>query len=436
MKITIHRGTNQIGGCITEIESGGYMVFIDFGEQLPRTKNKESQPIDGLTYGDISKSALFITHYHGDHIGKIYDTVDGLSIYIGKTAFEIYKSLESKLSYIPEPNDAKKHKRIIERLKTTNTFVALQQIKIGNITITPLFVDHSAFDAYMFIIESEGKRLLHTGDFRGHGFRSKGLVPMLKKYAQDVDYIISEGSNIQRLNATMQTEQVLQEDFESQFRKNKYNFILLSSTNIDRIFSLYHASKNAKRCFVCDSYQTNILKIVSENHKNFTTFYDIDYNQNTTAAGRFFELRRRGRNPYSFNGKLKPYLEKHGFCMIIRSNDAFKQILEEYGKLEENKVYYSMWKGYLDYTKPAFNKSLYDFLKPHKLEYKHTSGHTDIETLKTVFKTVNPNCGILPIHTQAPVKFKEIFHEQTIILLQDGEVFDCNQNVMSIGDKS
>jgi len=34
MKITVHRGTNQIGG---------------------------------LTCGDVSKSALFITHYHGDH---------------------------------------------------------------------------------------------------------------------------------------------------------------------------------------------------------------------------------------------------------------------------------------------------------------------------------------------------------------------------------
>lgn len=41
MKLTIHRGTNQIGGCITEIESSGYKIFIDFGEQLPGTEIKE-----------------------------------------------------------------------------------------------------------------------------------------------------------------------------------------------------------------------------------------------------------------------------------------------------------------------------------------------------------------------------------------------------------
>jgi ribonuclease J len=34
----------------------------------------------------------------------------------------------------------------------------------------------------------------------------------------------------------------------------------------------------------------------------------------------------------------------------------------------------------------------------------HTSGHADLETLKTVFETVNPKGGIIPIHTEAPEK--------------------------------
>ena len=36
MKITIHRG-NQIGGCITEIESKkGTKIFVDLGHNLPQ----------------------------------------------------------------------------------------------------------------------------------------------------------------------------------------------------------------------------------------------------------------------------------------------------------------------------------------------------------------------------------------------------------------
>ncbi len=415
MKLTIHSGTNQIGGCITEIESGGYKVFIDFGEQLPGTEVKELSLIVGLTGGDISKSALFITHYHGDHIGKICDTVADLPIYVGKTALDIFKCLETRLTHIPDRKEAEKHKRIVERIETINTFEPLQKIIIGKITVTPLLVDHSAFDAYMFVIEADNKRILHTGDFRGHGFRSKGLMPTLKAYARNIDYIISEGTNIQRTNDKIKTENELQRDFISYFRKYKYNFVLASSTNIDRLFALYHAAKKTSRCFVCDSYQAKILKIVSKNHKQYTKFYDIDFNQTKSPVGRFFELKRQGQNPFSFDGKLKLYLERHGFCMLIRSNEAFKPLLEEYSKLNDTKIYYSMWDGYLDKNKPAFNEILYNFLEPYNVKNMHTSGHADSKTLKAIFETVKPKSGIIPIHTEAPEKFEELFHQQLVL---------------------
>ena len=35
MKIKIHRGLDQIGGCITEIWTDSSRVFIDFGQNLP-----------------------------------------------------------------------------------------------------------------------------------------------------------------------------------------------------------------------------------------------------------------------------------------------------------------------------------------------------------------------------------------------------------------
>ena len=58
MKITIHRGTDQIGGCVTEYENEGWRLFVDYGEQLPGAKHTEPLDIEGLTKGDLSKSAL------------------------------------------------------------------------------------------------------------------------------------------------------------------------------------------------------------------------------------------------------------------------------------------------------------------------------------------------------------------------------------------
>lgn len=425
MKITIHRGTNQIGGCITEIESGGYKVFIDFGEQLPGSETKELPLIEGLTKGDVSKSILLITHYHGDHVGKISETISDLPIYMGKTALEIYRHFETRMSYIRDISIADKHHKNLERAVTINTFEALQLIKIGGITITPLFVDHSAFDAYMFIIEANGKRVLHTGDFRGHGFRSKGLLPTLRAYASNIGYLITEGTNISSTNATLLSEFDLKNYFTEHFRKYKYNFVLVSSTNIDRIFALYHSTKTVKRCFVCDDYQKRILKIVSNNHKKQSAFYDIDYENTDTPDGRIITLNRNNEEYFSFERNLKPYLERHGFCMLIRTNVAFKPLLEKYINLAETKIYYSMWDGYLDNSSQAFNETLYNFLEPYgDIKHLHTSGHTDLKTLREVFEIVKPKRGIIPIHTENPEKFQTLYDKQTIILLEDGETLE------------
>lgn len=430
MKLTIHRGTNQIGGCVTEIECGGFKIFIDFGEQLPGENNHDLDPIEGLTCGDISKSALFITHYHGDHIGKISETNPDLRIFAGKTALMIFQQLEHKLSYIPQAEEADKHKRVLDRIAKIQPFEALQRITIGEITVTPLFTDHSAFDAYMFIVEADGKRILHTGDFRGHGFRGKGLVKMLRQFARYIDYIVTEGTNIQHPNVENQSERDLHADFELKFRETKYNFVLVSSTNIDRIFSLYHAAKKAGRCFICDYYQVSMMKIVSDNHKQYSSFYDIDYDQKSDFAGRIIKLSRQKETPYSFEGRLKPYLEKHGFVMLFRTNDLFKPILDDYASSDESKVILSMWKGYLDSSKPAYNEAMYNFLKPYHYNHVHTSGHADTKTLKTVYDIVNPKFGIIPIHTDTPGSFPDLFKEQTFILMKDGETLDCNQNMI------
>ena len=167
MKITVHRGSNQIGGCVTEYECNGWKLFVDYGEQFPGapTSNKKLE-IDGLTCSDTRKSAMLITHYHGDHIGKIVDLSQGLPIYMGKMAKEIASELANHLSGVSEV-----HRRMAERLNSVFTFTAGEQFSYGEFNILPIEIDHSAFDAYAFSIEAKKLKVFHTGDFRTHGFR-------------------------------------------------------------------------------------------------------------------------------------------------------------------------------------------------------------------------------------------------------------------------
>ena len=49
MDIKVHRGLEQIGGCITEISTATSRVFIDFGQNLPGN-GEPTTPANGEKY--------------------------------------------------------------------------------------------------------------------------------------------------------------------------------------------------------------------------------------------------------------------------------------------------------------------------------------------------------------------------------------------------
>ena len=116
----------------------------------------------------------------------------------------------------------------------------------------PVTVDHSAFDAYAFKVEAGGVSAFHTGDFRTHGFRSGRLSDVIEKFVGKVDYVVCEATNVSRPLAASQSEHDLQKEYQELFKENKGNVVYASSTNIDRLFGLYHAAKNAGRVFIID----------------------------------------------------------------------------------------------------------------------------------------------------------------------------------------
>ena len=96
MKLRVLKGTNQIGGCITEIVSDkGTKIIIDLGEDLPddNSLKSENPNIDGLTTGNKKYDAVFITHSHGDHIGLINYILDDIDVYVEPVSKRIYSLL-------------------------------------------------------------------------------------------------------------------------------------------------------------------------------------------------------------------------------------------------------------------------------------------------------------------------------------------------------
>ena len=415
MKITIHRGTDQIGGCVTEYEHEGWRLFVDYGEELPGGSKKGDLQVEGLTHGDLSKSALLITHYHGDHIGSITKLPKSLPIYIGKVARDIQKVLSKHLKNV-QPT----HNEMLKRVPDMLLFEAGKDFSFGPFHIMPMTVDHSAFDAYAFRIEADGVSAYHTGDFRLHGFRSSNFFKMLEQYVGKVDYVVCEATNIQRPNSTSKKESTLQHDFLSLFRENKNTVIYLSSTNIDRLFSLYHAALKARRPFYVDKYQKDIMDIVVNSNSIWTQSELYQYKDKKPEPLIYHKFEE---NRFFVSDSFKEYLNRHGYVIVARSNERFDNLLEQIPG--EKKKVLSMWDGYVKEGTTAFNENLANSLDGG-FEYMHTSGHVDMKDLRDFFRLLQPK-AIIPIHTDNPEQFaKEFSDEWPIIRLHDGQSISLN----------
>lgn len=412
MKITVHRGSNQIGGCVTEYESNGWKLFVDYGEQLPGAPMSDKKlEIDGLTCGDLQKSALLITHYHSDHIGKITELPPELPIYMGKMAKEIASELANHLSTVSE-----EHRKMAERLNNVNTFTPRKHFTFGEFDITPIVVDHSAFDAYAFCIEAKELKVFHTGDFRKHGFRSGKLSTVIERYVERADYVVCEATNVNRPEATLIPEQELQKEFEKAFTENKYNVVYVSSTNIDRLFGLYHAAIRANRPFYVDAYQKRIMDIVAGRDKIWSKSSLYNYIEGKKPQ----KLIQRGTE-FIANDKFIDFVSKHGYVLVARQGERFDKLLNQLP--DEGRVkYLSMWNGYLDVSKAAYNPALAKSVGDD-YRYMHTSGHCDMKSLDELITELDPK-AIIPIHTDNPRAFADLFCDKwPVILLNDGEYF-------------
>jgi ribonuclease J len=420
MKITIHRGIDQIGGCITEIATEKNKILIDLGQNLP---DGESNVIDGFanleSIEKITKGvdAIFYTHYHGDHFGLFLLVLDNINQYIGKVAKKVVLCKHQRLSYIKGREVISTNE--IAKIEPMHTFEPEQTIKIGDIQVIPYFVSHSAYDSYMFLIEADGKRILHTGDFRGHGYLSKGLLPTIEKLILKrgmIDFLITEGTMLSRLDERVRHENELKRDVFELMNQYKNVFVLCSSTDMERLATFHAANKEIdSRPFVCDDFQKSVLEIFSE------------------AAGKKSLLFDFGE-PYTFwkeNTKLLRWMQDKGFCMLVRATNKFDDYLAFLLPLFDRNntvLIYSMWKEYINPDSKHANKRYLDFVGKFPIVKKiHTSGHASADYLVDVCNLVNPTSGIIPIHSENSSNYQKLPIKEELkskIIIKSKEIND------------
>ena len=431
MKFKIHRGTKEIGGSCVEVWTENTRILVDFGMPLVNADKTQfdSRKLNNLTvaeliekdilhdikglYDDSEKliDGVLISHAHQDHYGLSNYIHKSVKFYLGEATHSIIR-----LNAIFTPQEL-----ILNR---TVYFKREVPFHIGDFTITAYWADHSAFDAYSFLIEADGKRLFYSADFRSHGRKANVFRWFLHNAPQDVDYLLMEGTTLGRQSdERFKTEIEIQDELEQLFQQpGKINLIYTSGQNIDRLVSIYKACFKIGRTMVIDVYVASVLNELAKfgriPHPAFG-FINIKVMFTKYTTNR---LKNIGKEKIIYRFKkykiTKEQISDNPDRIVMLVRPGMEVDLKEIHNIEGGNLVYSMWEGYLE--SPA-TKQLIDYLEKRDFTIHniHTSGHADTEALKQMVNAINPKF-IVPIHTFNAGDYKNHF-SQAVVELDDGD---------------
>jgi len=431
MRFKIHRGRNEIGGSCVEVWTDSTRIVIDLGMPLvnpDRTpfdaKEAEKLTTDELIrenilpdipslYQEGSNTALLISHAHQDHYGLMSRISPSCPVWLGfstQLLIELTNTFTGKEWKVQNAHHIKHGKKF----------------KIGNIEITPYLVDHAAFDAYAFLIESEGKSLFYSGDFRLHGRNANTFDWFSNNFEAEVDYLFLEGTTIGRTDKPFPSESELEEEFVKTFKETKgINLVCVSGQNIDRLETIYHACRRAGKIFLVDFYTANVLKTLNKKSKDSIPFPSthkfpmlrVYYPSSLTKIIDERGLKKLFSPPIYTISKDK--FDEMADKLVVVVRPSVQHDLERYlHKYTDGCFIYSMYEGYKN--QPGKIKDFIDFIAGKGMPIKdiHTSGHADLESLKKMVGIIKPK-HIVPIHTFESGRYTELFGGLTDVALKN-----------------
>lgn len=400
MRVCIHRGTKEIGGTCVEIEAEGKRIALDVGLPLDADDDAESllPPVAGFKTVDDSLLGVAVSHPHQDHYGLARFLRPDLPVYIGEAAERILKAASQ---FTPSGAEFQKVHHLRDR----------ETVEIGPFRLTPYLVDHSAYDAYSLLVEAGGKKLLYSGDFRGHGRKSALFERMLRKPPAEVDVLLMEGSSIGRIadGEGFPTETDLEREF-AEVMDDTSGMVLAyaSGQNIDRLVTLFRACKRRGRTLIVDLYTAEILRATG-NDRIPQGWWDgmrvfLPFRQRVWVKRKeLFDLIPPYKKNRIFPEELKEIAPKA--AMIFRP--SMTEDLTRAECLGGARIVWSMWDGYL---KDASAKPFLNWISDNQLPMTkvHTSGHASVADLKRFAAAVAPK-RMVPIHSFSTDQYPELF---------------------------
>jgi len=443
-KLTFFGGIEgTIGGNMILLEDprNDASVLLDFGVNYDKWSQyfdfPFSRPVDindlircgvvpnihGLYAGDESQSlvnACIISHPHNDHYKYASILKEGTSIHMSKCGYEIVKAVE-------EVKESKSFEdKLVERadkneIAITN-FRTGDKIKINNLEIEPVHVDHSVPGAYGFLIHTSSGLIVYTGDLRKHGLHSEltdDFINAIQSAGERVKILICEGTHL--IDSTNMTEKdVLNKSTEVAEKTDGLFIVDHSQADIDRIGTIFKVAESAKKTLVVSEKIANILQALSSDARLGKGIREII-----------------GKSSVYFGSQKKWATKKRKTKLDKKIEAAFgdKQIFsEEIHNSPSKYILATNIYGFSDLKAlqpPAGSIYLLSASEPFKEEREfeferllrwldmyglplvriHASGHITPNDLREFVKSLKPET-LIPVHTEHPNLMKLYLSDQ------------------------
>jgi ribonuclease J len=427
MKIIIHRGAQEPGGNCIELAAGKGRLLLDYGAPRPfdpakpeRAGAAEEAILDlpGL-YGKANPPilALLISSTQLDHYGALLarGINPGVKIYMTELMEELAR-LPGKMSG--------KGRQLPAGIQH---YVRNRKFNVGPFAITPYLMDGNAAEAYAFLVEAEGKRVLYTGDFREHG--NKIFKQFLAANTGKLDALIVEGAQADLEKGPDEQEVLDHVELQVKGRRGALYFAC-SGQDIALLARLAELARRTKRFLVVDGYLALVLErmkaqALAQGVELRLPGLETEYlrvirnaaTQRIYTLSEYKEVFARMR-PRMFGWDwVRANLPK--LIIPVRANSQL-WAEEQIQDFSRGSLFYSGWEAYSE--EPGMGEALAWFKARGLAETEiPATGHAYFSTIKKLVENKKPRF-IIPVNTTHAEKFALAFGKRAR-LLANGEEF-------------
>lgn len=448
-KLTLHGGVNEIGGNKILLEDGDTRIFFDFGMSFadeadyfcgylaPRNINGAGDYLEfdllprlsGLYSKDMIKTtdikyekptfdAIFLSHPHIDHVGHLPFIDESIEVYCGECTKIIMDAMQESGRL-----DLGEHQFC--------PFRTGKQVKIGSLVIEPIHVDHSVPGAYGFVVHTSKGSVVYSGDYRQHGPMAQMTQEFVRKAAEsNPALMISEGTRV-----CPKEESVIHSESRVKVKSgeivanasSKLVVVAFYGRDIDRFKTFHEIAKENDRKFVIplklahllDKLKSDrVLKIPDVMKDDTILFYKRRKRTGEFAESDYFTWER----PFLKKAVNYDYVHENESKLMLNLDLSSFTELVDVKPTKGGHFIHSMSEPFSeeDVSIDVMDRWLQHFgLRFHQI---HASGHCTTKDLTQIINEIQPE-KLVPIHTEYPQLFKDLFKGTDIEVIPKGKSY-------------